>query len=187
MDSRALVDKARPRLQKAFDFLLEELRTIRSGRATPSLIDELEVNVYGQPMKLKQLAAITVPDATSLSISPWDPNSLEAIEKAIRDSKELGFNPVNDGKVIHINVPPLTAERREQMVKQIGDKVENSYIALRNIRHEVLNEAKRGQKDKQLSEDDYHLVDKQISRLVDDLRGRIVEVADAKRAEIRQI
>ncbi len=182
-----LADKAQPRLQKAFDFLLEELRTVRSGRATPSLIDELEVDVYGQQMMLKQLAAITVADATSLSISPWDPTTLSAIEKAIRENKELGFNPVNDGKVIHINVPPLTAERREQMVKQIGEKIEACYISLRNIRHEVLNEAKRAQKDKQLGEDDYHAIDKQITRLTDDLKTKIAEVADAKKAEIRQI
>lgn len=187
MDGRSLVEKAQPKLAKALDFLVDELKSIRTGRATPALVDELNIEVYGQTMALKQLASISAPDAKSLTIAPWDPASLEPIEKAIRENQQLGLNPVNDGKALHINIPPLTAETREQFVKQVGEKVENCYVALRNVRHEVLNEAKKLEKEKQIGEDDYHWVDKQMTAKIDELRGRIEEVAEAKRNEIRQI
>lgn len=184
---RDLVDQAQPKLQKAYEFLQDELKAIRTGRATPALVDELNVEVYGQTMALKQLASISAPDAKSLTISPWDATTLEPIEKAIRENQNLGLNPVNDGKALHLNIPPLTAETREQFVKQVNEKVENCYVALRNVRHEVLNEAKKQEKDKQISEDDYRWVDKQMTTKIDGLREQIEEAAEAKRTEIRQI
>ncbi|MBI3984189.1 ribosome recycling factor [Candidatus Microgenomates bacterium] len=185
--ARQLVDQAQPRLQKAVDFLLDELKGIRTGRATPPLVEDIAVEAYGQPMTIKQVASINTPDAKSLTITPWDSSVLAAIEKAIREAKELDLNPINDGKALHITIPPLTADRREQMVKQVGDKVEACYIGLRNIRHEVLNEARRQAKDKLIGEDDYHWVDKEITQRIDQLRERVEEAAEQKRNEIRRV
>ncbi len=182
-----LVGKAQQRLNKAVDFLNEELRAIRTGRATPALIDEIDADAYGQKMALKQLASISAPDGKSLTVTPWDPTTLEAIEKAIREVKELDLNPLNDGKALHITLPPLTSDRRETLAKQVGEKVENCYIALRNVRHETLNEAKRLEKDKAIGEDDYHAVDKQLTIVIDELRKQIEETAEAKRNEIREV
>lgn len=185
--SRELLQNAQPKMQKAFDFLAEELKTIRSGRANATLVEQVNVDVYGQPANLRQLASISTPDGKTIAISPWDPTNLEAIEKAIREDKDLGLNPQNDGKSIHINVPPLTAERREQMVKQVGEKVENCYITLRSIRHEVLNEAKSQSKEGVISEDEYHHLDKQLAAQIDDLRRRIEELAETKKQELREV
>lgn len=185
---RDLVEKARPKLAKALDFLVDELKGIQTGRATPGLVEEIDAEVYnGQRMAIKQLASVNVPDAKSITITPWDQATLEPIEKAIREMQSLGFNPLNDGKALHINVPPLTAERREQLIKQVSEKVENCYITLRNIRHEVLNDAREREKNKAIGEDDYHWVDKEITRRIDELRERIEEIADKKRAELREI
>ncbi|MBI4101122.1 ribosome recycling factor [Candidatus Microgenomates bacterium] len=182
-----LINQAQPKLQAAFDHLVDELKSIRSGRAAPSLVEDVEVEYYGQPTSLKQLANISVADGRSLTIAPWDMSALEPIEKALRATPSQDLNPVNDGKALHVNVPPLTAERREELVKQVGAQVEACYVSLRNIRHEVLNEAKRLQKDKKLSEDDYHWVDKQLTVKIDELRQRIEEVAENKREEIRTV
>src|SRR5262245_7586484 len=126
---RDLVEAAQPKIAKAYDFLNDELKGIHTGRATPGLVEEIDAEVYGgQTMSIKQLASISVPDAKSITITPWDQATLEPIEKAIRNMQSLGFNPLNDGQALHINVPPLTAERREQLVKQVNEKVENCYI-----------------------------------------------------------
>ncbi len=183
-----LVNQAAPKLAKALDFLTDELKAIRTGRAVPGLVEEIEAEVYGgKLMAVKQLASISAPDGKSLTVAPWDPTTLQPIEKAIRETQSLGFNPISDGKALHINVPPLTAESREQLIKQVGEKVENCYISLRNIRHEVLNEAKQMEKTKEISEDDYLLVDKEITSRIDGLRERIEAMADKKRADLREI
>ena len=181
-----LMAEAQPKLQKAFDYLVNELKTIRTGRANTATVEDIEVEAYSQPMPLKALASITTPDAKSITITPWDGSNLEPVEKAIRENKDLGLNPVNDGKALHINVPPLTAESREQLVKQVGEKVESCYVSLRNTRHEVLNEAKDMQKKSELGEDDYHRVEKQITGKIDELRQRIEELAENKRQELRE-
>jgi ribosome recycling factor len=182
-----LVDKAQPKLTRAVDFLAEELKAIHTGRAAPALIEDLPVEAYNQTMSVKQLASISATDAKSLTITPWDPTTLAPIEKAIRENKQLDFNPVNDGKSLHINVPALTTERREQLIKQVGEKVESCYISLRNTRHEVLNEAKKLEKAKSIGEDDYNLVEKQITAKIEELRKQIEELAEVKRTELQQI
>ncbi len=182
-----LVAKAEPKLNRAVEFLAEELKGMRSGRASPALVENIPVEAYSQTMTLKQVASITTPDAKSLTVTPWDPATLAAIEKALREAKELDLNPVNDGKSLHINMPPLTTERREQLAKQVAGHVEQCYISLRNIRHEVLNEAKRAEKDKDIGEDEYHLIDKEIGAAIDNLRKRVEEMAEVKSAEIREV
>lgn len=171
-------------MQKAFDFLADELKSIRTGRANTSLVEDLRVEHYGQTMNLKQLANISAPDAKSLSISPWDPTALAAIEKALREDSKLDVNPVNDGKVIHINIPPLTQERREQFVKQLNEKVEAANVSLRNIRHDILHEVKKLQQDKQIGDDDYRWAETELNKKVEDFRSKIEEMAERKRQEI---
>src|SRR5689334_16535112 len=117
------VNQAKPKMERSFEHLLDEFKQIRTGRASASLVEDVKVSVYEQDMALKQIAQISTPDAKSISITPWDQTNVAAIEKALREDQSLGLNPVNDGKTVHVNVPPLTQERREQMVKQLSDKI----------------------------------------------------------------
>lgn len=182
-----LVKEADGRIQKAFEHLNEELKSIRTGRATPILVENISVDVYGQTMSLKQVASINTPDVKTLTITPWDPSNLAAIEAAIKADKNLGMNPNNDGKSLHLNIPPLTAERREVLVRQVGEKVEEANIVIRNIRHDILQSAKAAQDDKQISEDDYHKTEKELTAKIEEWKKRIESTADTKRAEISTI
>jgi ribosome recycling factor len=174
-------------MKKTEEHLSEELKSVRTGRASPSLVEGVQVSLYGQSMPLKQVANISASDAKTLTVSPWDPSAAAAIEKAIREDSKLDLNPVTDGKTIHIPIPPLTQERREQIVKQVNDKAEQAHIALRNIRHEILNDAKGLQKNKQVSEDDYHNVEKQLDAQLESFRAQIDQLADEKRKEIQEL
>lgn len=182
-----LLGQARPKLQKCIDHLMEELKSVRTGRASTALVEDLKVEVYGQQMPLKQLASISTPDATTITISPWDVSNTEAVEKAIREDQGLGLNPLSDGKVIHINIPAPTAERREQLAKQVGEKLEQTNIAMRNIRHDILNEAKKLSKDKQISQDEQHNLEKQLDTKLDECKAKAEELAENKKSEIRAI
>src|SRR3990167_1495937 len=174
------VAEADPRMEKAYNFLLDEFKSLRTGRANPALVEAVSVTYYEQTMPLKQLANISATDAKSLTISPWDPNAAESIEKAIREDSKLDLNPTRDGKTIHINIPPLTAERREQLVKQLNEKVEASHVALRNIRHEVLQEIKKMQQAKQVSDDDYRWAEAELNTKIENFRKRIDEAVEKK-------
>lgn len=185
--AKELVGEAEPKLQAVLDHLNEELRTIRSGRASTSLVEDLKVTYYEQQMPLKQLASITAPDATTIAISPWEPGAVDAIVKAISEDKDLDLNPTSDGKTIHIQVPSPTAERREQLVKQIGEKVEQCQISLRNIRHEVLNDAKKLNQSKDMGDDDYHRILKQIDAKIEQLQSQVDELAETKRKDVSEI
>ena len=182
-----LLNDITPRMQKTLEHLTEELKSIRTGRANPALVEDVQVTVYEQTMVLKQLANISAPDAKSLAISPWDPNAADAIEKAIREDSKLDLNPTRDGKTIHVNIPPLTQERREQIAKQVNEKLEQAHIALRNIRHEILNEAKQLQKEKQISEDDYHTLDRQLLTKLETFQAQTDEAVEKKRQEILEV
>ncbi len=181
------LEDADAKLQKAIDHLTNEFKTIRSGRASTAMVEGVIVNVYSQQMPLKQLASISTPEATTITITAWDAANTDAIEKAIREDQALDMNPVSDGKVIHINIPSPTAERREHLVKQVAEKVEQCNIALRNIRHELLNEAKKLNKDKSMSDDEYHALEKQLDSKLDEAKKSIEELAEHKRKEIREV
>jgi ribosome recycling factor len=181
-----LLKKAKAQIDDAYNHLLDEFKTMRSGRATTALVENIEVMVYEQAMPLKSLASIATPDAKSISIAPWDASNIEAIEKAIRDRQELGLNPQNDGKNIHINVPPMTEERREQQIKQLSEKIEQANIRIRGARHDALNIAKRQQKEGG-SEDDLHRLEKDLNAAIDEYKQKIDEAAALKRNELREI
>lgn len=187
MNAQSYVTKAKPKMQAAYDYLIEEFKHIRSGRASTALVEDVKVDVYGQEMPLKAIAQISTPDGKSISITPWDQSNVAGIEKAIREDQASGLNPQSDGKTIHINVPPLTGERREQLSKQIGEKVEQSSISMRNARHETLNDAKKAKEAGSISEDDLRWVQKELDKYIDDFKKMCETAAADKRTEIMQV
>jgi ribosome recycling factor len=175
------------KMESALEHFQEELKKVRTGRAHPSMLDSIKVEVYGTQMPLNQAANITAPEPQLLQITPFDPSSLQAISAAIRNDQSLGLNPSDDGRIVRVPVPPLTEERRKQLVKQTGEKVEEARIALRNIRQDALKEAKRKKDAKELSEDDVKSVEKAIDKLMADYQEKIEAAFKAKEKDILTI
>ena len=148
-----MLDELEAKLVKTIESLQTELNGIRAGRASASLVENLLVESYGSKMPLKQVASITVSDAKSLAIQPWDRGNLAPIERAIAQS-DLGLNPINDGTMIRLNIPPLSSERRDELVKLVGQRAEAAKVSIRNLRHEAMDQIGRQVKDKVISEDD---------------------------------
>lgn len=184
---KSLVDATDPRFEKAIEHLVQDLSTLRTGRATTALVDSLTVESYGQTMALKQIATLSTPDAHTIAITPWDPSTLSSIEKAIQENQALGLNPSNDGHTIRLSIPPLSEERRREIVKQLGQKVEQCYISFRNIRHDVLSEVRKLEKDKQLSQDDVKHAENELNKKIETYKTKVAEVEKAKEKEILEI
>jgi ribosome recycling factor len=172
----------------AMDMALEhfesELTKVRTGRASASILDGVMAVVYGTPTPLNHIANVVALDAQTLQIQPYDPNNLDAISAAIREDQSLGLNPSDDGKVIRIGVPPLTTERRQEIVKQIKEKVEEARISLRNTRHDALNAAKEQEKNGDITKDDLHDAEKKLNDLVDQYNHKLEEAFKAKEKEV---
>ncbi len=172
------------RMGQALAHFEDDSKKIRTGRANPGMLDDIMVEAYGTKMPLIQTATITVPEPQLLQVSPFDPANVQAVVKAIRDDQSLGFNPSDDGRVVRVPVPALTAERRQQIVKQLGEKVEDCRIALRNIRHDALKDAK-GKKDaKELTEDDVKRAEKLLDDAMRDIQAKLDALVKAKEHEI---
>jgi ribosome recycling factor len=182
-----LVKSAAPRMDKAAAHLEEDLRSLRTGRATTALVENLTVEQYGAGTPLKAVATITTPDAHTIAISPWDKNLVAPIEKMLRETQSLGLNPSSDGNVVRLSVPPMTEERRREIVKDLGVKVEQSNIALRQIRHDILNEVKKREKDKQATQDDVKYAEGELTKLLASYKQRIDELARAKETAIMTV
>ncbi|HEU5122335.1 MAG TPA: ribosome recycling factor [Candidatus Saccharimonadales bacterium] len=165
----------------------QELKKIRTGRAHPSMLDSIKVEVYGTLLPLNQAANITAPEPQMLLITPFDPGNINAISAAIRADQSLGFNPSDDGRVIRVPVPPLTEERRKLLVKQTSEKVEEVRIALRTIRQDALKDAKRKKDNKELSEDDVKRVEKDVDKLMSEFQAKIDAAFKAKEKDILTI
>lgn len=165
----------------------EELKKVRTGRAHPSQLDGIKVEVYGTFLPLNQAANVTAPEPQLLQITPFDPSNIQSISAAIRNDQSLGFNPSDDGRVVRVPVPPLTEERRKLLVKQTGEKVEDARIALRTIRQDALKEVKRKKDAKELSEDDVKRIEKGIDDDVATYNVRIEEIFKAKEKDILTI
>lgn len=172
------------RMQQAADRLDEELKKVRTGRANPGMLDGIMVEAYGSHVPLLQVASITVPEPQQLAVTPFDPSNLQAVAKAIREDQTLGLNPTDDGRVVRVSIPPLTTERRQQLAKQIGDKVEEARIAFRNVRHDALKDAKTKKDSKELSEDDVKRVEKAMDELMQSMQAKLDAAAKAKEQEI---
>ncbi|TET26975.1 MAG: ribosome recycling factor [Dehalococcoidia bacterium] len=174
------------KMHRSTDLLKQELATIRTGRATPALIEHLKVEYAGVPTPLNQLAAISTPDAKLIVVQPWDKSSIQSIEKAILKS-DLGLTPVNDGNVIRLNIPPLTEERRQEMVKAVRRRVEEKKITIRNLRHEVIDELKKLEKNKDISQDEHKRALAQLQKLTDSFIADAEKVGQGKEAELKEV
>jgi ribosome recycling factor len=174
------------RMQKATDGLAKELATIRAGRATPALLDNIMVDYQGTPIPLYQLATLSIPEANLIIIQPWDRASLRDIERAILTAN-IGLNPANDGNVIRVVIPPLSEERRKELVKFVSKKVEERRIAIRNIRRDGIEKLREMEKNKEISEDELKNNTKKIDQLTEVCVGRVSELGQSKEKEIREI
>ncbi len=171
------------RMEKAISVLKHSLTGIRTGRANPGLVDSLRVEVYGSAVPIKQLASVGAPEATQIVIRPYDPGTLKDIEKAVISSG-LGFNPQNDGRLIRINIPPLSAEVRRKMVTRVKELAEEAKIAIRNVRRDGNKAADQAEKDKELSEDERDNTKEQIQDLTKQYEEKVVSLAKGKEVEV---
>ncbi len=187
MDSNKIVDDVKSKIASAVEHLQNELKKLRTGRAQPSMLDGVMIEAYGTQMPLNQAATIIAPESQLLQITPFDPNNLRAIATAIRSNQTLGLNPTDDGRVVRVPIPPLTEERRRDLAKQIGEKVEDCMISMRNARHDALKAADAAKKDKSMSEDDVKRVEKQIDDQMSQQKQAIDKIAKDKEQELMTV
>ncbi len=171
------------RMKKSIRALEEEFQTIRTGRASSAVFEKIKVDYYGNPTPLNQVATISIPEARLVVIQPWDKSVISEIEKAIQKS-ELSLNPMNDGKVIRINIPPLTEERRKEFVKVAKNAAEQARVAIRNIRRDANDEVKKSQKSGDISEDDEKRLEDSIQKLTDKYVEEVNNLLEEKEKEI---
>jgi ribosome recycling factor len=174
------------KMRKSIEVLKKELATIRTGRATPALIEHIKVEYAGVLTPLNQIAGISAPGARLLVIQPWDKGGIRSIEKAILKS-DLGLNPTNDGSIIRINIPPLTEERRQELTKTVRRRVEEGRIAIRNLRREAMEELKEFEKNKDISQDEYKRTLDQLQKLTDSFIADAEQIGQDKEAELMEI
>lgn len=182
-DTKPVEDK----MSAALAHFEEDLKKVRTGRAHPDMLDSVSVMAYGARVPLNQVANVTVPEAQLLQVNPFDPSNIQSIVTAIRDDKSLGFNPSDDGRIVRVPVPALTEERRREMVKQLGDKVEHCRIAMRQVRQDAFKDAKRRKENKELSENDVARIEKEVDKLMTDYQAKIDEVYKAKEKEVMTV
>ncbi|MEM1368381.1 MAG: ribosome recycling factor [Cyanobacteria bacterium P01_H01_bin.15] len=173
-------------MQKTVDATQRSFNTIRTGRANASLLDRISVDYYGAETPLKSLANITTPDSATLQIQPYDMSALTNIEKAISMS-DLGLNPNNDGKVIRLNIPPLTTERRKELVKQAGKLAEEGKVGLRNIRREAVDAARKQEKNSEISEDESRDLQDSIQKVTNKFTDKVDQLLKEKEADIMKV
>ena len=174
------------KMDRAVDAFKRDLTQLRTGRATPALVENIEVDYYGSMTPLKQIASISTPDARAIMIQPWDANALREIEKSLMTS-EMGFNPSNDGSIIAVPIPQLTAERRQEMVKLLKGKIEDGKVSVRNVRRDGLESLRKLEKEKSISQDDGRRAQDQLQKTTDGHTKQIDETGSAKEAEILQV
>lgn len=178
--------KTEEKMKAAVEGLRHEFSTIRTGRASLSLLDDIRVDYYGTPSPLNQVATLALPDARTITISPWESKMLGAIEKAIQKS-DLGINPVNDGKLIRLVIPQLTEDRRKELVKKAKKMAEDAKVTVRNIRRDSNEALKKAEKDKDITEDELLKGEQEIQKLTDDIIKRIDEAFHHKEKEIMEV
>lgn len=174
------------KMKKSLDAVSNDFASVRAGRANASVLDRIQVDYYGSPTPIQQIAAISSPDPRALLITPWDSSALKGIERAIQES-DLGINPQNDGRAIRLNFPQLTEERRKELVKQIHKYAENGKVAVRNIRRDALDNFKKQEKASEITEDEMKMVEKDLQKLTDDSCKKIDEMLAKKEKELLEI
>jgi len=178
------LDSIKTKMTSAFEHFGGELAKIRTGRANPNILDSVKVSVYGTQLPLNQAATVTVPEATMILITPFDPSNIAAISAGIRTDQTLGLNPSDDGRVIRVPIPPLTEERRQQIVKQTSEKVEEAKIALRNVRQDAIKDIKQLQ---EVGDDEKHRLEKQVDDFMREFQTKIDTAFKDKEAEIMKV
>lgn len=184
-DNQSLTN-ADQKMHKSLEVLQRELVTIRTGRASPALIEHVKVDYSGSILPLNQLATITSPSPTMLCVQPWDKTTMNIIEKSILKS-DLGLTPINDGRMIRINIPPLSEERRTELLKVVRRRIEEAKIAVRNIRRDALEELKTQEKDKDLSQDELKQLQNQLQKLTDAYTIRVEQAGKDKEKEVMEV
>lgn len=187
MNPNQVTDQTKKKLADTTEHFKQELGKIRTGRAHPGMLDGISVEVYGQQMALKAVAGIIAPEAQLLQITPFDGNNLQSIADAIRNNQTLGLTPTDDGRVLRITIPPLTTETRQQMVKVLGQKVEETFITARQIRHDAFHRGEQAEKSKDISKDDRLRFEKQVDELVAKQKAEVEALAKAKEQEIMKV
>ena len=180
------MNEAEDRMKKTVEVLRKELASVRAGRANPAMLEKITVDYYGTPTPVNQLANISIPESRMLIIQPWDKTSMPAIEKAILKS-DLGLTPSNDGVVIRLTIPQLTAERRTEIVKTVKKKAEENRVAVRNIRRELIDDIKKVEKEKIVSEDESKKGQEKAQKLTDKYIKDIDDVLNKKELEIMEV
>src|SRR3989344_2345147 len=181
-----LLNKKAGEFATAVEHLKNELASLRTGRASAALVENLVVEFYGTPTPLMHMAQITIPEPRSIAIQPYDKNALKDIEKAVQASN-LGINPVNDGTYIRLNIPPMTEERRKEMVKIVAQLAEKTRVSIRNIREEIWKDIQKQEKDGKISEDDKISSKQDLQKMVDKYNEEVKKLAEAKEKEVLTI
>ena len=174
------------KMHQAIEVLREEFVGVRTGRASPALVQRINVEYYGTPTPLQQVAGVSVPDPRSLLITPYDRNAIKNIEKAIQES-DLGINPSNDGTAIRLNFPPLTEERRKEMIKVCRDRAEHARVAIRNVRRHSKEEIQKEQKGGSISEDDEKRAENDLQKLTDKMVAEVDDMLKRKESELMEV
>lgn len=180
------MNEAKDKMDKSVQSFLQELSNIRTGRANPGLLDTVDIEVYGSKMKINQLGTVTVPDPHTIAIDLWDKSQMAVVEKALRASP-LDINPSNDGRLIRVPIPPLTEERRRDLVKLAGKSAEEARVAIRNIRRHAIDNIKALQKDGKVPEDDAHRLSDDIQKMTDKHIQDIDEALKVKEEDIMEV
>lgn len=182
----SVLKDSKQRMSKVMENLEKEFSKLRTGRASSMLVEDVRVDYYGTPTPLSQIASISVPDSRTITIQPWDRNAFGDVEKALLKS-DLGLTPVNDGKIIRINIPPLTEERRKELAKVAKKYTEDAKVAVRNVRRDANETLKKMKNDKEITEDDMHKGQDDVQKLTDQYVAKSDEIYAAKEAEIMEI
>ena len=180
-----LLEEAELKMEDSVDALARSLASVRTGRASPGLIEHLQIDYYGTSVPLNQLASISVPEARLLTVQPWDKRSIPAVEKSILQA-DLGLNPASDGELIRIPIPPLTDERRRDLAKLVSRRVEEGRVSIRNARRESVDQARSLKKAKEISEDEERRTTEQLQKLTDSFVKKISDLGQAKEQEIME-
>ncbi len=187
MTPNQVVEQAKTKFTQAVAHFHEELKKVRTGRAHPAMLDGIMVEAYGTPMPLNQVATVTAPEGQLLQITPFDPSNLQAISTAIRDNPNLGLNPMDDGRVVRIQIPPLNEERRHEFVKILNTKTEETMVSLRGSRHEAIKLVDQAKKDKDIGEDEAKRLEKQIDEAMNQAKNDVDSAAASKEQEILKV
>ena len=178
--------EAENKMKSSIQALKDDLSGIRTGRATPALVDRISVEYYGAPTPLQQLATFSVPEPRQILIKPFDPSTIREIERAIQAS-DLGLTPSNDGKAIRLTLPPLTEERRQDLVRVVGNRVEEGRVSIRNVRRDTIKDLREFESEKMISEDDLKRGEEEIQKLTDEYVGKINQAGEEKEKEILEV